>query len=111
MLASLNERRRELAVLRSVGAGPRHIVFLLMIESLLVTLLGVALSLAVVSVAAWLGGPWLAARFGLSTLPLAVSPGELRLLAGIFAAALLVSLWPAWRAYRLSLADGLIPRL
>jgi putative ABC transport system permease protein len=111
MLASLNERRRELAVLRSVGAGPRHIVFLLVLESLLVTLLGVALSLAVVSVAAGLGGAWLAARFGLSSLPLAVSPGELRLLAGIFVAALLVSLWPAWHAYRLSLADGLIPRL
>jgi putative ABC transport system permease protein len=43
MLASLNERRRELAVLRSVGAGPRHILFLLMLESLLVTLLGVLL--------------------------------------------------------------------
>jgi putative ABC transport system permease protein len=111
MLASLNERRRELAVLRSVGAGPRHILFLLMLESLLVTLLGVLLSLAVVTCAAWLGGPWLAAQFGLSSLPLTVSPGELRLLAGIFAAALLVSLWPAWRAYRLSLADGLIPRL
>ncbi|MDP3537587.1 MAG: ABC transporter permease [Azonexus sp.] len=111
MLASLNERRRELAVLRSVGAGPRHILFLLVLESLLVTLLGVLLSLAVVTCAAWLGGPWLAAQFGLSTLPLAVSLGELRLLAGIFAAALLVSLWPAWRAYRLSLADGLIPRL
>jgi putative ABC transport system permease protein len=111
MLASLNERRRELAVLRSVGAGQRHILFLLMLESLLVTLVGVLLSLAVVTSAAWLGGPWLAAQFGLSSLPLTVSPGELRLLAGIFAAALLVSLWPAWRAYRLSLADGLIPRL
>lgn len=111
MLASLNERRRELAVLRSVGAGPRHILFLLMLESLLVTLLGVLLSVVAVSVAAWLGGPWLAAQFGLSTLPLAISPGELRLLSGIFAAALLLSLWPAWRAYRLSLADGLIPRL
>ena len=79
--------------------------------AMLVTLLGVLLSLAVVTSAAWLGGPWLAAQFGLSTLPLALSLGELRLLAGIFAAALLVSLWPAWRAYRLSLADGLIPRL
>lgn len=111
MLASLNERRRELAVLRSVGAGPRHILFLLLFESLLITLLGVLLSLALVSLAAWLGGPWLAALLGLSTLPLMVSPGELQLLAGIFVAALLVSLWPAWRAYRLSLADGLIPRL
>ena len=111
MLASLNERRRELAVLRSLGAGPRHILFLLVFESLLVTLLGVLLSLVVVTSAAWLGGPWLAAQFGLSSLPLIVSPGELHLLTGIFGAALLVSMWPAWRAYRLSLTDGLIPRL
>lgn len=111
MLASLNERRRELAVLRSVGAGPHHILFLLLCECLLVTLLGVLLSLLSVSLAAWLGGPWLAAQLGLSSLPLAVSPGEVSLLASIFVAALLVSLWPAWRAYRLSLADGLTPRL
>ena len=45
MLASLNERRRELAVLRSVGAGLRHIVFLLVLESLFVTLLGVVLGI------------------------------------------------------------------
>jgi putative ABC transport system permease protein len=111
MLASLGERRRELAVLRSVGAGPRDILFLLVLETLGVTVLGMLLSLAMLSAGAWLGGPWLAARFGLSTLPLALSPGELRLLAGVFVAALLVSLWPAWRAYRQSLADGLIPRL
>lgn len=111
MLASLGERRRELAVLRSVGAGPRDILFLLVIETVGVTVLGMLLSLAMLSAGAWLGGPWLAARFGLSTLPLALSPGELRLLAGVFVAALLVSLWPAWRAYRQSLADGLIPRL
>ena len=111
MLASLGERRRELAVLRSVGAGPRDILFLLVLETVGVTVLGMLLSLAMLSAGAWLGGPWLAARFGLSTLPLALSPGELRLLAGVFVAALLVSLWPAWRAYRQSLADGLIPRL
>ena len=40
VLAGLNERRRELAVLRAVGAGPRHVLALLATEGALVTLLG-----------------------------------------------------------------------
>ncbi len=47
MLAGLNERRREMAILRSVGAGPRHILFLLMLESFVVSLLGCVLGLVI----------------------------------------------------------------
>ena len=43
VLAGLNERRRELAVLRAVGAGPRHVLLLLAAEGALVTLLGAVL--------------------------------------------------------------------
>jgi len=39
--ASLNERRRELAILRSVGAGSRDILALLALEGLLLTAGGV----------------------------------------------------------------------
>ena len=46
VLAGLNERRRELAVLRAVGAGPRHVLVLLAAEGLLVTLAGVLLGAA-----------------------------------------------------------------
>ncbi len=42
VMAGLNERRRELAVLRAVGAAPRHVLFVLAAEGALVTLLGVA---------------------------------------------------------------------
>ncbi|MDP3223161.1 MAG: ABC transporter permease, partial [Rubrivivax sp.] len=38
VLAGLNERRRELAVLRAVGAGPRHVLWLLAAEGAMVTL-------------------------------------------------------------------------
>lgn len=111
MLASLSERRRELAVLRAVGSGPHHLMLLLMLESLIVTLLGMFLGVLVVTAAAHLGGAWLAAHVGLSSFSLWLSPGELERLAVIGAATQLTALWPAWRAYRLSLADGLIPRL
>lgn len=110
MLAGLNERRREMAILRSVGAGPRHILFLLVVESFLVSLFGALAGLALVSLLAVTLAGRLAA-FGLAALPLAPGAGEMQLLAAVLVCGLLVSLLPAWRAYRLSLADGLIPRL
>ena len=40
VLASLNERRRELAILRSVGARPREVFLLLVMEAIGITLTG-----------------------------------------------------------------------
>jgi len=109
MLAGLDQRRREMAILRSIGAGRRHIFGLLLLESGLVSLLGCLLGLAAVSLFAAVGGDLLAA-FGLAALPLAVSVGEMKLLGAVLVCGLAVGVLPAWRAYRLSLADGLIPR-
>ncbi|MDR3299482.1 MAG: ABC transporter permease [Candidatus Accumulibacter sp.] len=110
MLAGLNERRREIAILRAVGAGPRHIAFLLLLESFFVSLLGIGGAVLLVRIATPLAGHGMAA-WGLSVWPDAVSAEEGVLMAEMFAAALLVSLWPLLRAYRQSLADGLIPRI
>lgn len=109
LLAGLNERRREMAILRSLGAGPRHVLALLMLESGVVSLLGCLAGLALVTLIAAFAGDALLA-FGLARLPLAVNVVEMQLLAAVLVCGLLVGLVPAWRAYRLSLADGLIPR-
>lgn len=109
MLAGLDQRRREMAILRAIGAGRRHILGLLLLESGLVSLLGCLLGLAAVSLFAAIGGEALAG-FGLAALPLAVSMGEMKLLGAVLVCGLAVGVLPAWRAYRLSLADGLIPR-
>jgi len=111
VLASLNERRRELAILRSVGAGPRHIAALLVIESVGATLAGALLGLALLAVAALAAGPWLQAQFGSALRPGVSGPGEWQLLAAVLAAGVLAGALPAWRATRLSLSDGLTPRL
>ena len=109
LLAGLNERRREMAILRSLGAGPRYVLALLMLESGVVSLLGCLAGLALVTLIAAFAGDALLA-FGLARLPLAVNVVEMQLLAAVLVCGLLVGLVPAWRAYRLSLADGLIPR-
>lgn len=109
MLAGLDQRRRELAILRSLGAGRRHLLALLVLESGVVSLLGCLLGLAATTLLALFGaGPL--ATFGLSALPLTVAAGEMQLLAAVLVCGLFVGLLPAWRAYRLSLADGLTPR-
>ena len=111
ILAGLNERRRELAILRAVGAGPRQLLLLLALEGGLVTSAGVALGAAACWGAVAALGPWVQAQFGI-TLRLQ-SPGnaEWAWLASLLAAGFVASLLPGWRAYHLSLADGLAPRI
>lgn len=110
VLAGLNERRRELAVLRAVGAAPRHVLLLLVGEGAIVTLLGAAIGSAASLGLIALAGPWIQARFGVTLQLSAFTSPQWTLLGGVLAAGILASLVPALRAYRLSLADGLTPR-
>jgi putative ABC transport system permease protein len=110
ILAGLNERRRELAILRAVGAGPRQVLALLALEGALVTGAGVLLgALASVAVLALLG-PWVQSHYGITLRLQAPGTAEWQLMAAVLAGGWLASLVPGWRAYRLSLADGLSPR-
>lgn len=110
-LAGLNERRREMAILRSVGAGYRHIVALLVIESTILTLLGILLGLVLLTVAVIGLQSWLIGEFGLY-LPLSwPGSGELKMIVLLLLVGILVGFVPAYRGYRNSLADGLSTRL
>jgi len=110
ILAGLNERRRELAILRAVGAGPRQVLALLALEGLLVTAAGVLLGAAACWGAVALLGGWVQGQFGIVLRLLPPGSAEWQLMAAVLAGGLLASLLPGWRAYRLSLADGLSPR-
>lgn len=110
VLAGLNERRRELAVLRAVGAAPRHVMFMLAMEGAAVTLLGAAIGVVVVVSTVLAAGPFIQARWGISLSLGPPTTAQWALLAGVVTAGFLASLVPGWRAYRLSLADGLSPR-
>lgn len=111
MLSGINERRRELAILRANGARPRDILALLTLEGVFVVLAGTALGVALLIVATWGAAPWLQAHYGLAMPSRLVAPGEWTLLAAVFAVGLSASLLPGWRAYRASLVDGLSPRI
>jgi putative ABC transport system permease protein len=111
VMAGLNERRRELAVLRAVGAGPRQVLLLLAGEGLLVTLAGAALGTLVTALFIALAAPWVQMEYGIALKLGAPSVAQWTLLAGVVIAGGVASLIPGWRAYRMSLADGLSPRV
>ncbi|MEE4250146.1 MAG: FtsX-like permease family protein [Alcanivoracaceae bacterium] len=111
LLTALNERRREMAILRSVGARPWQIFALVIGESLLLTISGIVAGVLLLQLGSALAAPWLSARLGLTLTLSAPVAKEFVLLGVVVMAGLLAGIWPAWRAYRQSLADGLGMRL
>lgn len=110
ILSTLDERRREMAILRAVGARPATVFGLLLAEAGSLALAGALLGTALTYLVLAFARPLVDRRFGLY-LPLA-PPGRQELLA--IAAAILVGLLaglvPALRAYRNSVADGILVR-
>lgn len=107
LLATLGERRREMAILRSVGAGPRHVLALLLSEALLLAASGALLGLALMQAALFALAPWLQARYGILVAPGWPAVAEWKLLGMVIGTAGIVGLLPALMAYRRSVADGM----
>lgn len=111
ILASLNERRRELAILRSVGARPLDVFLLLSSEGLFITLCGTLLGMTLLFALSAIFAPMIQSHYGLTIVSKFISFDEFGLLGLVTGASLLASLMPGYGAYKLSLADGLTPRI
>jgi len=111
ILVSLNERRREMAILRSVGAGPHHIFTLMVAEAGILASAGVLAGIAITYALLAAAQPLLAARYGIFVPLTGLTVPDTTMLAGIVLAALAMGVLPAWRAYRNTLADGLTIRV
>lgn len=111
LLAGLNERRREMAILRSVGARPWHILALIEGEALVLGTLATGLGVLLLYLGLFLARPLLQAKLGLLIDLGAPTARELSIMAAVSLAALIAGLVPALRAYRAALADGLSIRL
>jgi len=111
LMTSLNERRREMAILRSVGARPVHIFTLIMGEAVFLTLLAMVLGVAMVYGLLFLVQPWLESLFGLYVVIGWPNATELMFLMIIALCGFVVGLIPGIRIYRYSLADGMTIRV
>lgn len=111
ILSSLNARRREMAILRSVGARPRAVFGLLLAEAALLSAAGVACGLVLLYAALAAARAWVDSHFGLYLPISAPEPREWWVLAAVAASGTAVGAVPALRAYRMSLADGMTVRV
>ncbi len=110
LYSSLEARRREMAIFRAVGAGPRTIVSLLVLESGLLSLLGCVIGVAFVYLGLVLGQGPIEQRFGLHLAITPLGAVEWGYLGIVLAAGVVIGFVPALKAYRTSLVDGLSPR-
>ncbi|MEJ2425915.1 MAG: ABC transporter permease [Candidatus Thiodiazotropha sp.] len=111
LLASLNERRRELAILRSVGARPWQLFLLMVSEASCLTALGAVFGIGLLYLVLLIARPFIESQFGLQLGVGMLTPHELNLLVLLMGGGLLIGAIPAWRAYRYSLADGMSIRV
>lgn len=110
LLTSLNERRREMAILRSVGARPGHVFSLILGEAVLVTGIGIIVGITLLYVLLLIAQPILLAKVGLYIHISTVSLYEIALLAMVLAAGVAAGLIPGWKIYHYSLNDGMTIR-
>ena len=110
ILASLNERRREMAILRSIGVKPIQVFALFTAEATTIAFLGVMIGLFGLYSILFLIQPFIENLTGLYmdiTLP---GWNEIKFMVMIMGAAVLAGIIPALRAYKTSLSDGLMIR-
>lgn len=111
LLASMNERQREIAVLRAVGARASHLFLLIELEVLLITVLALVLGGALLTGSLLLAQPLLAEHLGLFIAINPIQSDVLKLAGVVVGVALLLGLIPAATAYRRALHEGLSQRL
>lgn len=109
LVSTLQERRREMAILRATGARPGYIAALLVVEAVATSAVACALALVLLVAASIAGRGWALANFGLSITHVWPDGRELAWVAGVLAISAVAGLVPALLAYRRTLADGLSP--
>jgi putative ABC transport system permease protein len=111
LLTSLQERRREMAILRAMGARPRHVFGLLISEASALTLFGIILGVAGLFSLIAVVAPIVQQSYGINISISAITPHEWKLLVLVQVAGIIIGFIPAFRAYRQSLSDGMTIRI
>ena len=106
-IAGLNSRRREMAILRSVGASPRIIVSLLLIESVIISLISTIIGYLMMFFIFYFGQGILENHYGIYIEGYSIKYDDVKIILAIVFCSLLATIIPAFRVYRSTLRDGL----
>lgn len=107
ILTSLNERRREMSILRATGARPGHIFALLIVEAAALGLIGAVLGAILIQIIFAIAAPILSAQYGVALIGTGPGLVDVYTIGAVTIAATFLGIWPAMTALRRSLADGL----
>ena len=107
LYTALEDRRYDLAVMRTLGASPRRLFGLLLVEALVLCLLGAALGMVLGHAFAAGLGTWLESQQHYPVSGLQFRIEELWLVGVVLAVGAIAALLPAWRAYRTDVAAAL----
>jgi len=107
LLSTLNERRREMAVLRAVGAHPYHVLLLFVLETVFIVFIGYLLGMSLLYLLLVVTQPLLMESYGVNIAITLPDAQQWILFAIVLLLGVLVSLIPGLIAYRRSLQDGL----
>jgi len=108
LLSTLNERRREIAILRAVGAHAWHIIALFLLEALIVVGSGCLLGVAASYILQLVAQPLLVSLYGIHINIMLPDIQQWFIIGGALLLGLIFSLLPGLIAYRRSLQDGLV---
>jgi putative ABC transport system permease protein len=111
LVISLNERRREIAILRSVGASSGFVAQLFIFESTLITSIGILAGWLITHLGLLVSVVWLETQLGVSVDVFTFSMNEVIYLSIVAGSGVLAGVIPAVLAYRNSLSDGLTVRV
>ena len=104
---SMSDRRREIGIMRALGAGRMHVFGIILAESVLLCVVGGLLGWLAGHGLAVISAPFLTERTGLLINPWSVDPREAILFPVLVGLAALVGFMPALTAYRTNVADAL----
>lgn len=107
---SIIQRRRDLAIMRALGASAFEIFLFVIIEAMVVTVMGILSGVVIGKFTTYLLGLALAKQYGLVITSLSVTPDELRAYATVALVGMVAGILPAWQAYDSDVARDLADR-
>ena len=107
IFSSLNERRREMAIWRAMGASPKVVIGLLMLEAFIISVMSIILSTLMLFLTLYVLQPWIDNTYGILVNIEMLAVKDIYIFMLFIIAASLVSLIPAIRAYWFSINDGM----
>ena len=106
---TIQGRRREIAILRALGARPGHVFSVIVLEAVMICFLGGLLGVVFGQLALAAAGPILVENYGVNLSP-ALGTLELQIGGALAIVGLLAGLLPAWNGLRTQVAANLHPQ-